>query len=76
MKTENRHKAFRFMEDDRDAGNEVIAKYELRFPKFIWASCAQLYSLAEAPQPPPPPIPPAFGLIYVRGSAKKNDISL
>ncbi len=26
----------------------------------IWAPWAQLYSLAEAPQPPPP----AFGLIY------------
>jgi hypothetical protein len=37
-------------------------KHEVRSLKFIWASCAQLYSLAETPQPPPPP--PAFGLIY------------
>ncbi len=29
-------------------------------PKFIWAPCAQLYSLAETPQLSPPP---AFGLI-------------
>jgi hypothetical protein len=33
-------------------------KYEVRYTKFIWAPCAQLYSLAEIPQPP------AFGLIY------------
>jgi hypothetical protein len=26
--------------------------------------CAQLFSLAETPQPPPPPHTPAFGLIY------------
>jgi hypothetical protein len=34
-------------------------KYEVRSPKFIWASCAQLYSLAETLQLPPP----AVGLI-------------
>jgi hypothetical protein len=28
-------------------------KYGVRSPKFIWAPCAQLYSLAETPQPPP-----------------------
>ena len=31
--------------------------------EFIWAPYAQLYSLAETPQPPPPTPPPAFGLI-------------
>ncbi len=34
------------------------AKYGVTSPKFIWAPCAQLYSLAE-PLPPPP----AYGLI-------------
>jgi hypothetical protein len=34
-------------------------KFGFRSPKFIWAPCAQLYSLAETPQHPPP----AFGLI-------------
>ncbi len=33
-------------------------KYGVRSPKFIWASCAQLYSLAETPQPPTP----SFGI--------------
>ncbi len=37
-------------------------KYEVRSPKFIWAPCAQLYTLAEIPNPPPP-FSPAFGLI-------------
>ncbi len=32
-------------------------KYGVRSPKFIWAPCAQLYSLAETPQPPPPFLP-------------------
>jgi len=35
-------------------------KYGVLSPKFIWAPCAQLYSLAENPQASPPP----FGLIY------------
>ncbi len=35
-------------------------KYGVRSPKFFWAPCAQLYSLAETPHPPPP----AFVLIY------------
>ncbi len=35
-------------------------KYRVRSLKFIWAPCAQLYSLAVTPNPPPP----AFGLIY------------
>jgi hypothetical protein len=30
-------------------------KYGVRSPKFIWAPCAQLYSLAETTHPPPPP---------------------
>ncbi len=30
-------------------------KYGFISPKFIWAPCAQLYSLVETPQPPPPP---------------------
>ncbi len=34
--------------------NQLLIKYEVRSPKFIGAPCAQLYSLAEAPQPPPP----------------------
>ncbi len=38
-------------------------KYGVRSPKFVWAPCAQQYSLAETPQPLPPPLPPAFGLI-------------
>jgi hypothetical protein len=35
----------------------------VRSPKFIWAPCVQLYSLAETPQLPTSPSP-AFGLIY------------
>jgi hypothetical protein len=31
-------------------------KYGVRSPRFIWASCAQLYSLAETPHPTPPRI--------------------
>ncbi len=30
-------------------------KYGVGSPKFIWAPCVQLYSLAETPPPPPPP---------------------
>jgi hypothetical protein len=30
-------------------------KYRVRSPKFIWAPCAHLYSLAETPQQPPYP---------------------
>jgi hypothetical protein len=33
---------------------EVEVKYEVGSPKFIWASYAQLYSLAERPRNPPP----------------------
>ena len=36
-------------------------KYGVRSPRFIWASSALLYSLAETPHPTPPP---AFVLIY------------
>jgi hypothetical protein len=28
---------------------KTIRKYGVRFPKFIWVPCAQLYSLAETP---------------------------
>ncbi len=38
-------------------------KYGVKSPKFIWAPCALLYSLADTPQTPPlPRHPPAFGL--------------
>jgi hypothetical protein len=50
-----------------------IIKYGVRSPKFIWTPCAQLHSLAEAPQP----LPPFWA--HVRGrywSAKIADISL
>ncbi len=33
--------------------------YELDLQS-LWALCAQLYSLAEIPQPPPPPRPPGI----------------
>ncbi len=48
-------------------------KYGVRSPKFNWAPCTQLFSLAEASQLPPPP---AFGLIGRYRSAKIDDISL
>ncbi len=51
-------------------------KYGVRPPKFIWAPSAQLYSLAETPQPPPPP-PRIWARIRGRyWSAKIDDISL
>ena len=34
----------------------TLVKYGVRSPKFIWALCEQLYSLAETLQPPPPRI--------------------
>jgi hypothetical protein len=37
-------------------------QYGVRYPKFIWAPCAQVSSLAETLQLPP--LPPAFKLIY------------
>jgi hypothetical protein len=40
------------------ASNTAKVKYGVRSPKSIWATCAQLYSLAETPQTPPSP--PAF----------------
>ncbi len=43
-------------------------KYGVRSPKFIWAPCAQLYSLAETPAVPPP----AFGLIYEGAIGKRR----
>jgi hypothetical protein len=49
------------------------AKYGIRSPKFIWAPCAQLYSLAETPQPPPRIWAPIRGRYW---SAKIEDISL
>ncbi len=45
----------------RNTGMYAQVKNGVRSLKFIWAPCAQLYSLAETPQLPPPP---AFGLIY------------
>jgi hypothetical protein len=49
----------------------------VRFPKFIRAASAQLYSLAENPQPPPPPqfdiILNTMSLLYL--SINKDDIS-
>ncbi len=48
-------------------------KYGVRFPKFIWAPCAQLYSLAATP-----PSPPMHFCAHIRGrywSAKVDDIS-
>jgi hypothetical protein len=49
-----------------------------RSPKFIWAPCAQLYSLAETTQPLPPP--PHLGSntrsLLPYWSAKIDDISL
>ncbi len=52
---------------------DTEVKHGVRSPKFVRAPCAQLYSLAETPQPPPP-------LIWtrIRGrnwSAKIDDIS-
>ncbi len=49
-------------------------KYGVRSPKFIWAPCAQLYSLAETTQPPPPPSIYEGAIGY--WSAKVDDISL
>ncbi len=37
--------------------------YGVRYPKFIWARCAQLFSFVETRTPPPP----TFGLIYEGG---------
>jgi hypothetical protein len=34
-------------------GLEAHVKYGVRSPKFIWALCAQLYSLTETSPPPP-----------------------
>ncbi len=42
------------------------AKYGVRSPKFIWASCAQQCSLAEIPQLPPPP--PLRIWAHIRGA--------
>ncbi len=52
-----------------------IGKYGVRSPKFIWAPCAQLYSLAEPL--PPPPLHRIWA--HIRGrywSAKIDSISL
>jgi hypothetical protein len=49
-------------------------EYVVRSPKFIWAPCSQLFSLAETPQPSPTPRIWA----HIRGrywSAKIDDIS-
>jgi hypothetical protein len=50
-----------------------LAKYGVRSPKFIWAPCVKLYSLAETPQLPPPV------WAHIRGrycTTKTDDISL
>ncbi len=36
-------------------GSTSLVKYRARSPRFIWASCPQLYSLAETPHPLSPP---------------------
>ncbi len=41
-------------------------KNGVRSPKFIWASCVHLYSLAETPQPQHPPPPPSHLGSYTR----------
>ncbi len=48
----------------------ALVKYGVGSPKFIWAPCAQLYSLAETPQSPPHLV--AIG----QWSAKIDDISM
>ncbi len=56
------------------AGGEV--KYKVRYPKFIWAPCSQLYSLTETPLPP---LRPPASIWTRRGcywSAKIDDIFL
>ncbi len=53
----------------------TCGKYGVKSPKFIWAPCAQLYSLSETPQPPPS----ARIWAHIRGrywSAKIDDICL
>jgi hypothetical protein len=45
-------------------------KYGVRSPNFIWAPCAQMYSLAETPQPSP--LPPHLGS-YTRAQLVSND---
>ncbi len=53
-------------------------KCGVRSPKFIWAPCKQLYSLAEISQPPEGTDPPAFGLKHEGAMviAKIDDVSL
>jgi hypothetical protein len=47
----------------------LLVKYGVRSPKIIWAPCAQLYSLADTPQPPPPPwTPPHLGSYKYEGA--------
>ncbi len=66
-KTENRLRFRSLNEGSPCAVAEPIVfppyhmELQSRYPEFIWAPCAQLYSLAETSQRPPPP---EFGPIY------------
>jgi hypothetical protein len=55
------------------AVTQNYVRYGVTTPKFIWAQCAQLYSLA-TPLSPPPPIWAHIRRRY--WSAKKDDITL
>jgi hypothetical protein len=46
---------------------------ELDLQSFIWAPCAQLYSLAETPQPPLPPPPTSHLGSYIRALLVSRD---
>ncbi len=48
----------------------LMVKYGVRSPKFIWAPCVQLYSLTETPQLPP--LPPHLGS-YTRSLLVSQD---
>jgi hypothetical protein len=60
---------------DKKSFSELVGgvKYGVRSPKFFWAPCVKLFSLAESLRPRNYPPPPAFGLIY---EGKIDDISL
>jgi hypothetical protein len=51
----------------------VWRRHGVRYPKYIWAPCAQLYSLAETLHPPPPHLDSYRGRYW---SVKIDDISL
>jgi hypothetical protein len=61
----------------RDMYSASLVEYGGRYPKFIWASCAQLYSLAEAETLQPLQSPRIGTRMRVRyWSAKIDAISL